>query len=221
MKTEDTPISTESIKKEFQLERMIIFSDAVFAIVITLMAIEIRIPETGVKLTAETLPDALLHLLPVIFAYCVSFLFIGVIWYQHLKMFGLLKDYDKGLVIRNMTLLFFIGLFPFCASLLTKAKGVMMAVLMYWAIILICMLAQFILYRYILVQKPQLRINAAADQHFLELKKRKIAVIGFGTTGILIIVTYLLIPDPESKNLATLWMAAFAFTYKFATRRLK
>ena len=38
-------ISSAEIKQEFQVERMILFSDAVFAIVITLMAIEIRIPE--------------------------------------------------------------------------------------------------------------------------------------------------------------------------------
>lgn len=45
----DYVITKDEIKKEFQVERMILFSDAVFAIVITLMAIEIKIPETNEK----------------------------------------------------------------------------------------------------------------------------------------------------------------------------
>ena len=117
-------ITREEIKKEFQLERMILFSDAVFAIVITLMAIEIKIPETE-RLTDQTLAKALVHLLPTLTAYIASFIFIGAIWYQHLKMFSLLKDYDKGLVVRNMLLLFFVGLFPFSASIITRGKGQM------------------------------------------------------------------------------------------------
>ncbi len=94
---------------------MILFSDAVFAIVITLMAIEIHLPETPEGFTDASLLRAIFHLIPVILAYSVSFFFM--------KIFSLLKDYDKGLVIRNLLLLFFIGLFPFSASVVTKANG--------------------------------------------------------------------------------------------------
>ena len=121
-------VSLDEIKTEFQLERMILFSDAVFAIVITLMAIEIKFPE-DVKLNQHNLLHELQHLVPVLLAYLVSFVFIGSIWYQHLKIFSLLKDYDKGLVVHNLMLLFFIGLFPFTASLITKAKDSMLSFL--------------------------------------------------------------------------------------------
>jgi len=104
------------IKREFQLERMILFSDAVFAIVITLMAIEIKIPEQETKYTSDELLHHIKLLVPTILAYCVSFFFIGITWYRHLQIFGRLKDYDKGLVICNLALLFCIGLFPFGAS---------------------------------------------------------------------------------------------------------
>ena len=82
-KHDEKEILGEEIKKEFQLERLIRFSDAVFAIVITLMAIEIRLPETGEHPGAEALVQAMDRLLPVIVSYCVSFVFIGVVWYQH------------------------------------------------------------------------------------------------------------------------------------------
>ena len=212
-------ITREEIKKEFQLERMILFSDAVFAIVITLMAMEIKIPESETKLTIVTLPTILLHLLPMVFAYCVSFIFIGAIWYNHLKIFSILKDYDKGLVVRNLLLLFFIGLFPFCASVITRAKSNMIAFFMYLGIILFCMTAQYFLYHYIVVKRPALRVNAGIDEHRIELHKRKIALLGFLMITILIAVTYVLIPDPELKTLSSLWMVGFSFYYKIMTRK--
>src|SRR6186713_1122876 len=97
----------DEIRKEFQLDRMVLFSDAVFAIVITLMAIEIRLPHLEGELTHEILVSQIMHLIPVILAYAGSFLFIGNSWYHHLQTFSLLKDYDRGLVMRNLLMLFF------------------------------------------------------------------------------------------------------------------
>lgn len=214
---ENDEITRNEIKKEFQLERMILFSDAVFAIVITLMAIEIKIPETE-ELTSETLGKALFHLLPTLLAYIVSFIFIGSIWYQHLKMFSLLKDYNKGLVIRNMVLLFFIGLFPFSATLITRAKGQMLPFYMYLFMILFCVIAQYVLYRYI-VGNPSIRLNTDMAQHIEELHKRKVAVIGFSAAAVLIMITSFAIPQPELKSMSMLWMTAFPIFFKLMTRK--
>lgn len=220
MKNEQTEeITREEIKKEFQLERMILFSDAVFAIVITLMAIEIKIPES-IELTAGNLTHELIHLLPTLLAYIVSFMFIGSIWYQHLKMFSLLKDYDKGLVIRNMLLLFFIGLFPFSATLITRIKGQMIPFFIYLFMILFCIIAQYILYHYI-INNSKIRLNTDLSEHKLELKKRKIAVLGFSVSAVLIAITYLAIPDPELKSLSMLWMMAFPIVFKIMTKKKK
>src|SRR5436190_10651894 len=89
----------EEIRREFQLERMVLFSDAVFAIVITLMAIEIHIPESIRFHNSDELVHELVMLLPNIIAYAASFFYIGYTWYQHLEVFSLLKDYDRGLVV--------------------------------------------------------------------------------------------------------------------------
>jgi uncharacterized membrane protein len=215
---ENEEITREEIKKEFQLERMILFSDAVFAIVITLMAIEIKIPETEI-LTSETLPKALFHLIPVLLAYIVSFVFIGTIWYQHLKIFSLLKDYDKGLVIRNMLLLFFIGLFPFCASLMTKAKGLMAPFFIYLCIILLCVISQYLLYHYIIKKRPSIRINTDISEHEAELYKRKVSVIAFSIAAVLVMVTYLLIPQPELKTMSMMWMMLFPIVYRIFIKK--
>jgi uncharacterized membrane protein len=205
--------SRDEIKKEFQLERMILFSDAVFAIVITLMAIEIHLPESEHQLTTDELLHQIGHLIPVILAYVVSFFFIGIIWYQHLKLFGLLRDYDKGLVVRNLALLFCVGLFPFSASLITRIKGNLVAMFIYLGIILLCITAQYLLYHYIIVKRPSLRIDTDVSDHLTELHNRKMSLILFATAGILIAITYALIPQPEFKAFSTLWMMIFPISY--------
>lgn len=212
--TIETEITRDEIKKEFQLERMILFSDAVFAIVITLMAIEIKLPETDQKLDDQLLLQQLWHIVPVLLAYCVSFTFIGVVWYNHLKMFSLLKDWNKGLVIRNLVLLFFVGLFPFTASLVTKAHGAMSAFFIYLGIIICCIIAQYLLYRHIVFGPQQIRLQVDLEEHYAELHKRKIAMIGVLCALSLIIVTYVLISDPVLKPMSVMWMLVFPLAYK-------
>ena len=77
------------LKKEFQLERLILFSDAVFAIAITLMVIEIKIPEIHRnEVTDELLVNKLGELIPKFIGFLVSFLLIGQYWVVHHRLFG-------------------------------------------------------------------------------------------------------------------------------------
>jgi uncharacterized membrane protein len=191
----------------------------VFAIVITLMAIEIHLPEIPGKMDEHELLHQLGHLAPMVIAYMVSFIFIGLIWYQHLQLFALLRDYDKGLVVRNLLLLFFIGLFPFSASVITRVKGNILAVFIYMGVIMLCVLAQFLLYHYIIVRRPGLRRNTDIRAHMDELHNRKWALICFAGAAVLIAITYFAISDPELKALSTLWMVAFPIAYRRLMRR--
>lgn len=212
-------ITQDEIKKEFQLERMILFSDAVFAIVITLLAIELKLPEGEIS-TAD-LGKKVLHLLPSFIAYSVSFFFIGSIWYEHLKMFSVLKDYDRGLIVRNLVLLFFIGLFPFSATVITRVGNSMASYLIYLSVILLTLGAQYFLYQYIIVQRPELRNNANLPTHLEELHKKRISLIVNAILLVLIIITYFLIPNPQLKTLSFLWMAFMPIFYKLLMKKKK
>jgi uncharacterized membrane protein len=194
----------EEVRKEFQLDRMILFSDAVFAIVITLMAIEIRIPESPDG--AVHLSESLVHLLPVFTAYITSFSFIGVIWYQHLRMFGVLKDYDRGLVVRNLVLLFMVGLFPFGVTVITHAKGSSLGFALYAFIIFACLIAQYALQHYILVQRPSLCIRGDHSEQRNALQRRKVAILSAATSFTLILTTQSIVTDPILHSLAFCWM---------------
>ena len=87
------------LKKEFQLERMILFSDAVFAIAITLLVIEMKIPEISRELlTEQALAESLTHLIPKFVGFIISFMIIGLYWTVHHRLFGFVVDYNPRLL---------------------------------------------------------------------------------------------------------------------------
>ncbi|MDP4265299.1 MAG: TMEM175 family protein [Bacteroidota bacterium] len=117
------PLHNE-LKKEFQLERLILFSDAVFAIAITLLVIEIRIPDLHDKeVTDKALLSELGHLIPKFLGFLISFMFIGLYWTIHHRMFGFVTGYDRKLLILNLVFLLFIALMPFSTGFYSEYTG--------------------------------------------------------------------------------------------------
>jgi uncharacterized membrane protein len=99
-------------------ERLVFFSDAVFAIAITLLALEIRVPEIPHGAEATELPRQLLALWPKYVGFIISFLVIGNYWLAHHRSFRYIVRYDAGLLWLNLLFLMTIAFLPFLNSLL-------------------------------------------------------------------------------------------------------
>lgn len=76
------------LKKEFQIERMILFTDAVFAIAITLLIIEIKAPEIHKNMGFTEMVDQLLNLIPKFVGFIISFFVVAIYWRSHHRMFS-------------------------------------------------------------------------------------------------------------------------------------
>lgn len=111
------------IKKEFQLERLILFSDAVFAIAITLLVIEIKIPDVHENISDDALLRSLGHLIPKFIGFLISFMLIGLYWSVHHRMFGFVTSYNRRLIFLNLLFLFFIVLMPFSTGFYSEYAG--------------------------------------------------------------------------------------------------
>jgi uncharacterized membrane protein len=109
----------KEIKKEFQLERLILFSDAVFAIAITLLVIEIKVPHLEV-ISDDIVLKELLHLLPKFLGFIFSFFIVGIYWTVHHRLFSYLINYDMKLIWLNILFLFSIALMPFTTALYSE-----------------------------------------------------------------------------------------------------
>nr|WP_294793541.1 TMEM175 family protein [uncultured Mucilaginibacter sp.] len=194
MKVEET----EEIKREFQLERMILFSDAVFAIIITIMVLEIKLPEGLRHASSEAVREAFLEVLPKFGGYATSFAIVAVFWSKHLELFSYLKDYTKKLIAFNMVFLFFISLFPFSITLLTGALSVGNAYgfLFYFFVILMALFTQTLLIGYLVRNAQTLCIKPAEIEHNLQWKAQRINLFTIPILFVYVIIGFLVEASP-------------------------
>ena len=110
--------------------RLVAFSDAVFAITVTLLVLEIRPPADYTKLLHE-----LVALWPSYLAYALTFLFIGQVWANHHVMFDQIRAADRVILLLNTLLLMIVAFLPFATSVLAGAvrsgHGLRTAVVLY------------------------------------------------------------------------------------------
>ena len=100
-------------------ERVVFFSDAVFAIVITLLVLELKVPHLS-EHSESALRHALVELFPRVIGFVVSFLIIGLMWIEHHRIFRYIEDYDGGLLWRNLLLLLCVSFVPFPTALFSE-----------------------------------------------------------------------------------------------------
>jgi uncharacterized membrane protein len=110
-----------SVDDHVGLERLIFFSDAVFAIAITLLALDIRLPAGVGALSNAQLLDQLLGSWRKYLAFVISFLAIGTFWVAHHRRFRFIKRYDRGLLMLNLLFLMVIAFVPFPTSVISES----------------------------------------------------------------------------------------------------
>lgn len=116
-----------------ELDRLIFFSDAVFAIVMTLLVLDIRVPDVPSDVAAREVPGLVLELWPKIFSYVLSFIVIGLYWIGHHQTFRYVRSYDRALLWLNLVFLLSISFIPFPTDLLGEYGELRFSVIFYAA----------------------------------------------------------------------------------------
>lgn len=105
-------------------------SDGVFAIVMTLLVIEIKIPELSNASSAE-IRQRMYENIPHFISFATSFLVIGVIWINHHVLFHFLKKVNRTSLILNLFLLMLIAFIPYSSALIGKYMHIKETVVFY------------------------------------------------------------------------------------------
>jgi uncharacterized membrane protein len=120
--------------------RLEAFSDGVLAIIITIMVLELRLPETIKGEWKE-----LTSLWPVLISYVASFTIIGIYWGNHHHLLHTIKEVRGGMMWANLNLLFWLSLIPFATAWMGESHFAKNPVIVYTVLADICGIAYFIL----------------------------------------------------------------------------
>ena len=139
--------------------RLEAFSDAVIAIIMTIMVLELKVPH-------DTSWEALEKLWPVFLSYAVSFLGLGIYWGNHHHLVHTIKEVRGGILWANLHLLFWLSLIPFATAWMGENHFEKNTLATYALLLDLCGIAYYIL---LLVIKDCNRDNAA----LLEVLKKQ------------------------------------------------
>ena len=115
-------------------ERLEAFSDGVFAIIITIMVLELKVPHGGTL-------ASLLPLFPVFLSYVLSFVYVGIYWNNHHHMLHATTNVSGLVLWANLHLLFWLSLFPFATGWLGENHFAAVPTALYGVVLLMASIA--------------------------------------------------------------------------------
>ena len=131
------------------LERIGALSDGLFAIAMTLIVLEIHVPDPGTVKTEAQLVAQLGDLAPRFLTYLLTFLTLGIFWNGQQTQLGYVARGNRDLAWLSLLFLALVALFPFTTSLLAEFVLYRTALAVYWLDIFLCGLALLVIWTYV------------------------------------------------------------------------
>lgn len=165
-------------RRDFQIERIILFTDAVFAIAITLLVIEIKAPEAHHLDTREQIIQ-LLRMLPKFIGFMMSFFVIAIYWRSHHRIFGFVTNFTEKLIWTNMLFLFTVALMPFSSAYFSENELKIVPYVFYNANVIAMALVNYRIIKYVFNPANNVAAHLPSAQFLHLFRMRAIAIPSF------------------------------------------
>lgn len=123
-------------------------SDAVFGVAMTLLVLEIKVPEFHHEVSERELASAFLQLMPKFLIYFLSFMTAGIFWTGQSAQFRHIKSSDRNLNWINLLFLLFVSILPFSTAFLGDHISFKFSIFLYWLNILLMGIMLYINWEY-------------------------------------------------------------------------
>jgi uncharacterized membrane protein len=200
-----------AVKTDHSLERLVFFSDAVFAIAITLLIIEIHAPDLPRDSSDHAYLVALANLSPSFVGYVVSFWVVGMFWMGHHRIFGFAARQGTSIVGWNLFLLGSIAFMPFSTAFLSANGGDRVPTVFYCVSLLLCAVLNVRVGR--IVTSPPMVDESIPAAEIAYIRRRGLSVV-LGAAAALLVAFFVpawsqaaLISIPLWRYLLTRWAA--------------
>jgi uncharacterized membrane protein len=136
----------EYIERQGDPTRVLALSDGVFAIILTLLVLEIRVPELG---SDDGLGDALREIRPSFIAFLISFVVVDNAWARHRDLFALIRRTDRPVIWLNILYMLPLAILPFGTELLARYNRDAVALEIYGLILVAIQLTRLAIWGYV------------------------------------------------------------------------
>jgi uncharacterized membrane protein len=114
-------------------DRLLTFTDGVFAIIITILVLDLEVPDIG---SGQSLRESLVEMRPTFIAFVISFLLVGMYWVWHRSAFSQVRYVDHNAIWLNLVFLLPVSMIPFAASTLGEHSSEPTALYLYGVLLI-------------------------------------------------------------------------------------
>ncbi|HUB01565.1 MAG TPA: TMEM175 family protein [Terriglobales bacterium] len=157
-------------------DRLSAYSDAVFAVIVTIMVLELKPPDQAAF-------SALRPLWPTAVSYAVSYLFIAIIWINHDHLMGFVSSPTLGLTWINFVHLFLVSFLPFATAWVARTRLAPYPVVLYAGLFVCIDLAYNVFEREVLTHADAAQVSARARRR---ARRRSVVVLASFTTAMIV-----------------------------------
>jgi uncharacterized membrane protein len=166
--------------REMKTDRLTLFTDGVFAVVITILVLELKPPRSSTL-------DELISLWPAAMSYAVSYLFIAIVWVNHHHLFRYAEGATSRLIWVNFAHLFSVSLIPFSTAWIAQTELAPIPVSLY-AGIFVLVNATYLLLCMEAIDRPQ-HSDVSARERMI-MRARSLVTLGLFATAAIVALKY-------------------------------
>lgn len=153
------------------------FSDGVFAIILTLLAFQFKVPRFTDNASLAQNFDELLKISPYLLGFIFSFIFIAVFWVNHHHLYHVVKEANSTLLWHNIHFLFWITMLPFAIAMVGDHPHVSLAAVSLGIVLFMASLAAYLLLHYSYVKSKLVDETLSYNSIHNSLVKNTVAII--------------------------------------------
>lgn len=153
--------SSTADQRRGETDRVKAFTDGVFAIIITILVLEISVPP---NLDEQSLAESLREVGPELSAWVISFLITGMYWVWHRDLFNQIRVVNRDVVWLNLLFILPTALIPFAASVLGEYPDEPIGLHVYGAVLIAASVMRWVLYAFV-TRHPELLFDPLTDRH--------------------------------------------------------
>ena len=176
-------MTDSGVTVEHSAQRIEALTDGIYAVAMTLLVIDLKLPDRELIHSTSDLINAVVQLAPRFLAWLISFLVLALFWYSHHRSFGYVRRATGRLMALNLVQLAFVSLMPFCSALIGEHVRSLFSQIVYSTNMVVLAVFSLLVSRYVF-RHPDLATTPMPRAAFRGIQMRIFGLIAISALSV-------------------------------------